>query len=122
MVTSTNNRLAQVGIHLVAIVGLISKNFCTAYLGQVFSLDGNSSDYPPLSSLPSGGPPFHPNCSKSTRAFVVELASEKQLTAADGIADEASFRNVSATQAQRNFKDLQAHAQIAGSYQTTGTL
>lgn len=31
--------------------------------------------YPALAGLPGGGPPFHPNCSKGTAAYVPELVS-----------------------------------------------
>jgi hypothetical protein len=118
-VVARHERLAEEGIDLVSIVGLVSKNFCTAYLGQVFSLGGKSDKYPALSELPSGGPPFHPNCSKSTRPFVADLASEKQLDLADGIADADKFLGVDGTTAQRRFQDLQVYGQVKSRYATT---
>ena len=118
VVTATNDRLAELGQDLVTIVGRVSNNFCTAYLGNVFSLSGRSTDYPPLESLPSGGPPFHPNCSKSTALYVEDLASESQQQIADDGVDPALL-NVSPTQAQRSFKDLQVRSQKQASYVTT---
>jgi hypothetical protein len=120
-VDARHERLSELGLDLVAIVGRISKNFCTAFLGQVFSLSGNSDKYPAYSSLPGGGPPFHPNCSKSTRPFVEELASDKQLDQADGLDDADKLLGMDATQAQRAFKDLQIHAQQKDRYATTAS-
>jgi hypothetical protein len=90
-VEARHGRLRELGLDLVAIVGRISQHFCTAYLGQVYSLSGRSTQYPAYSSLPGGGPPFHPNCSKSTRPFVEELASDQQLDAAAGDDDQAKM-------------------------------
>lgn len=118
-VYARHERLQGLGLDLVAIVGLVSKNFCTAYLGQVFSLSGTSPKYPPLKSLPSGGPPFHPNCSKSTRPFVEELASERQLDLAEGDDDQAKMLNVDPATAQRRFKDLQLQQQVRERYAST---
>ncbi len=78
-VAARHERLGLSGISLVQITGRNSTNFCTAFLGLVCSLSGEQTvegvTYPALSSLPSGGPPFHPNCSKGTAAFVPELVS-----------------------------------------------
>lgn len=76
---ATAGRLEESGIDLVRIIGSNSANFCTAFVGKVFSLSGNHPEYPPLASLPGGGPPFHPRCSKTIVAFVEELASDEQL-------------------------------------------
>lgn len=72
-VKSSHLRLQQEDIDLVQIIGNQTIYFCSEYLGQVYSLSGSSKVYPALSSLPGGGPPFHPNCSKSTIAFIEEL-------------------------------------------------
>lgn len=75
-----HQRLGQSGINLVQITGRLSENFCTAYVGLVCSLGApvtrDGVTYPALRSLPSGGPPFHPNCSKSTAAYIPELVSD----------------------------------------------
>jgi hypothetical protein len=113
-------RQQQLGLDLVAVIGRVSKNFCTAYLRQVFSISGKSDKYPAYSSLPGGGAPFHPFCSKSTRPFVEDLASEKQLQNAEGDEDSDSFLNIDATTAQRRFKDLQVYGRVKERYAKTG--
>lgn len=37
-------------------------DYCDHYRGRVFSVSGQSQDFPPLSVCPNGGPPFHPWC------------------------------------------------------------
>jgi hypothetical protein len=118
-VAARHERLAELDIDLVAIVGLISQNFCTAFLGEVFSLSGKSDKYPAYAELPGGGPPFHPNCSKSTRPFVEELASGKQLDQAEGLDDADKLLGMKPSEAQRSYKDLQIFAQQKDRYATT---
>jgi len=118
-VKARHNRLEELDLDLVAIVGKVSNHFCTAFLGQVFSLSGKSRQYPAYSDLPGGGPPFHPNCSKSTRPFVPELASKQQIDAADGVEDAESLLGTTPAEAQRSFKDLQLRSQVEGVYATT---
>jgi hypothetical protein len=118
-VAARHERLQQEGIDLVSIVGKISVNFCTAYLGMVFSISGKSDKYPSLEDLPSGGPPFHPNCSKSTRPFVEDLATDEELDEADGVDDADKLLDVDAATAQRRFKDLQLYSRVKDSYATT---
>jgi hypothetical protein len=107
-----HERLEELGLDLVAIVGKESDNFCTAFLDQVFSLSGRSEKYPPLSSIPGGGPPFHPNCSKSTRPFVEELATEKQLERGEGIPDARKLLGMDTSRAQKAYKELQIRQQL----------
>jgi hypothetical protein len=119
-----HERLESNGVDLVSIVGRVSTNFCTAFLGQVFSLSGKSDKYPALSSLPGGAgpyppPPFHPHCSKSTRPFVDYLANDKQLRDAVILADAKKLLGMDTSKAQRAFKDLQLHQQIQKRYATT---
>lgn len=112
-----HSRLAALGIDVVVIIGRVSNTFCTAYLGKAFSLSGNHPKYPALSSLPNGkGPPFHPRCSKSTRPFVEELATEKQLDDAAPDADVAKVITRDPAVAQRVFKDLQVRAKVEDRY------
>lgn len=118
-VTARHERLEELDIDLVAIVGRISTNFCTAFLGQVFSLSGNSTKYPAYSSLPGGGPPFHPNCSKSDRPFIEELASDAQIEQAEILSSSEKLLGMDTSEAQRSFKDLQIHAEIKERYATT---
>lgn len=103
-VTARHERLGELGLDLVAIVGRVSDSFCTAFLGQVFSLSGKHPSYPPYASLPGGGPPFHPNCSKSTRPFVEALASGEQKRDARLLEDSRALLGRSATEAQRSYK------------------
>lgn len=78
-VAARHERLGASGISLVQITGRTSVNFCTAFIGLVVSLTGEQvSDgvrYPALASLPGGGPPFHPNCTKGTAAYIPDLVS-----------------------------------------------
>jgi hypothetical protein len=117
METARHRRLADSGIDLVRIIGAVSVNFCTAYLGAVFSLKGDHPKYPPLSSLPGGkGPPFHPNCSKSTRPFIEDLATTTQLEEAAGVQDLEKMTGITPSQAQKRFKDLQIFQQVQATY------
>ena len=49
------------------------------YEGRVFSVSGGSDTYPPLATLPNGGPPFHPNCRHNLAPFVEPLASKTEI-------------------------------------------
>lgn len=121
-VVGRHNRLSRLGIDLVSIVGALSGNFCTAYMGKAYSLSGNDPKYPPLASLPSGGPPFHPQCSKSTRPFIPDLATDEQLANAEGLPDADHLANVDATTAQRRYKDLQLEQQVRAAYGSSPSL
>lgn len=83
-VEARHERLGASGISLVQITGRVSENFCTAFIGLVVGLTGeqviDGKRYPALASLPGGGPPFHPNCSKGTAAFIPDLVSEGRVT------------------------------------------
>jgi hypothetical protein len=118
-VTARHDRLSELGLDLVMIIGRLSTNFCSAFLNQVFSLSGTSDKYPSYASLPGGGPPFHPNCSKSTRPFVEELASEKQLATAEILPDAEKLLGMDQAQAQRSYQDLQIKQQVATRHATT---
>ncbi len=74
-VAGRHQRLDRNGIHTVQITGRVSRNFCTRFIGLVVSIRGGSDEYPAIASLPQGGPPFHPNCSKGTVAFVPGVSS-----------------------------------------------
>jgi hypothetical protein len=118
--------LRELGIDLVRIVGKISNNFCSAFLNQVFSLSGQSSKYPALSSLPGNGygacPPFHPNCSKSTAPYIDDLASPEEADAATGIDDAQKLIGLTPSEAQRTYKDLQLRQQVTAVMESvTGT-
>jgi hypothetical protein len=78
-VEARHRRLTSRGVNLVQITGRNSSNFCTAFLGLVCSIGPAPEiaglDIIELSTLPGGGPPFHPNCSKGTSPYIHELAS-----------------------------------------------
>lgn len=80
-VAARHARLDASGIDLVQIVGSQSDNWCTEFVGLVCGLHGEVARdgvvYPALSSLPEGGPPFHPNCTKSTVAYIAYVASSE---------------------------------------------
>lgn len=118
-VAARHERLAELDIDLVAIVGRVSKTFCTAFLGRVFSLSGKSKKYPAYDELPSGGAPFHPNCSKSTRPFIEELAEPDQLEQAAMPRDEKKMMGMDAGKAQRAYQDLQLYQQVKKRYADT---
>lgn len=79
-IAARHERLGASGISLVQISGRVSENFCTAFIGLVCSLSGaqviDGVRYPSIGDLPGGGPPFHPNCTKGTAAYVPDLVSD----------------------------------------------
>jgi hypothetical protein len=118
-VKARHARLAGEGIDLVFITGRISKNFCTAYLDKVFSISGRSKKYPSLSSLPNNGPPFHPNCSKSTQPYIEDLADDAAQEAAAPDDATNKFLNTDDTTAlQKEFRN--SNQQSAASDRTAG--
>lgn len=113
-------RYVQMNVKLVMITGRISKNFCTGYLGHVFSIAGDDPTYPPLSSLPSGGPPFHPRCSKGYAPFSVRLATPTQLKGSVPTAHlHALLQTKDTSELQRIFVRLGGQATAKGRYATT---
>lgn len=116
-VAAQHLELSDRGYDLVKIVGRVTKSFCTAYLGHVYSISGTHPNYPPLSSLPGANqgypvPPFHPNCSKSTTPFVEHLATETKLQLAGG--HEAAMHGIDTQEAQRRFRALGMFARTQG--------
>ncbi|MCP4898819.1 MAG: hypothetical protein GY906_17755, partial [bacterium] len=71
----TVNRVLEAGHDLIMITAHGAKDGCGFYEGKVFSITGESEKYPPMSSLPNGGTPFHPNCKHGTAPYVEDLAS-----------------------------------------------
>jgi hypothetical protein len=112
-VYARHERLRELDLELVSIIGRISDTFCTAFLGQVFYIgDGKHDRYPSYDELPGGGPPFHPNCSKGTRPYVEELASSKQAQLGRGIEDAQAMLGMEPAEAQRAFKGSQIRTQV----------
>jgi hypothetical protein len=89
----TLERLAEKRMFYVKIIGSDSENFCTAFNEKVY-YTGPGEDpkfgYPHIRVLPRGGPPFHPNCTKTYVAFVPGLASPDEI--AKSKPDEKSRR------------------------------
>lgn len=69
------NRARQAGLDLVRVTPNPSTtgDWCDAYRGRVFSISGAHPSYPPLASIPNGGPPFHPWCKHGLGIFVPEF-------------------------------------------------
>ncbi|MBC8107733.1 MAG: hypothetical protein H7Z14_14165 [Anaerolineae bacterium] len=98
---ATAERLSERGIDLVKIIGSNSVNFCTHFVGKVYSISGKSTEYPALSSLPGGGPPFHPRCSKTIVAFILLLATPKQIDDSKQTAATRELSGKTAAEAQK---------------------
>lgn len=107
-VKARHERLQELGLDLVSIVGRQSNYFCSEFLGQVYSLSGNHPRYPSIEELPGGGPPFHPNCSKSTRPFVEALANKDQLDRAEPTEEAAELFGLNAAEAQKVVRERAA--------------
>lgn len=45
-------------------------DFCKEFEDKIYSISGNSKEYPALRSIPNGGPPFHPFCRHVYRIYV----------------------------------------------------
>lgn len=76
IIRGRHERLERLDIGLVQIIGSRTVNFCTRFLDLVCALTSGASEggrYPLLSSLPQGGPPFHPRCRKDTRPYIPAL-------------------------------------------------
>lgn len=83
-VTARHDRLTRRSVtDLVQITGRVSVNFCTRFIGLVVALTPEAASrtgHPTLASLPGGGPPFHPNCSKGTVAYIEGIVSDERET------------------------------------------
>jgi hypothetical protein len=78
-VVARHRQLRRDGVDHVVIIGNRTKYPCTGYLGKIYYI-GTGADpagYPNLAGL--DGPPFHPNCSKTTAPIVLDLATKEQL-------------------------------------------
>ncbi len=76
------DRLARKDIDLVKVIGRKSCDFCTAFVGVVFSISGQDRRFPPLATMLCGHTPFHVACTKSLVAFIPELADAEDIAAA----------------------------------------
>ncbi len=111
-VIARHERLDSVGIRHVVIIGNRTQWPCTAYLGKIYCLGKSDGKYPSIASI--DGPPFHPNCSKSTAPIVVDLATKQQL--AEGRPDQSSRAmarvGVNSPAARRLMQGDQVQAQV----------
>ena len=73
-------RAQEAQTDLVQVDAVKSKtgDWCDAYRGRVYSISGGDPNYPPLSALPGGGPPFHPWCRHSVSPFIPEFFTPAQ--------------------------------------------
>lgn len=84
----TENRMAQNGLDLVLISSHHADDWCRFYENRVFSISGQSSEYPPLSEVPNGGCPMHPRCRHSETPFIEKFESEELVEYGKGINDK----------------------------------
>lgn len=78
---ATVERAQEAGHDLVRVSANKSKggDWCDAYRGRVFSVSGSDPRFPPLASLPNGGPPFHPWCRHSLSVFIEAFSSPEEM-------------------------------------------
>jgi hypothetical protein len=75
----TEDRLTANGLDLVQIVGpTLVVDWCGEYRGKVFSISGESDEFPPLASTPNGGTPFHPRCKDNEAPVVAKFHSQEE--------------------------------------------
>lgn len=77
-------RLQQNGVNHVKISKhpQLVKDECTPFAGNVFYVGREAKDpaeFPKLSSLPNGGPPFHPNCKHVLQPWPIAFHSNKAI-------------------------------------------
>ena len=56
----------------------VVNDFCDAYRGRIYSLNGYAKSAPLLWSLPNGGPPFHKGCRHSIQVYAGRLDNDRQ--------------------------------------------
>lgn len=61
-------------------------NLCAPLQGMVFSISGSSKIYPALADV--GAPPWHPNCIDVIAPFVIDLASDEEISRANAATAE----------------------------------
>lgn len=104
---ATLERLQAKQMFYVRIIGSHSANFCTAFVDKVF-YTGPGEDplghFPHVRTLPRGGPPFHPRCTKRYVAFIPSLATADEIEKAKLTDDEKSLLNTDSSTAQKRFE------------------
>lgn len=46
---------------------------CGLYENKIYSISGKSKEYPPISDMPNGGPPFHPHCRHVLKPYIAKF-------------------------------------------------
>jgi Phage minor capsid protein 2. len=90
--TGTENRLTDNGLDLIIIDAHGATDWCRFYESKVFSISGQSGEYPPLSSAPNHGCPFHPLCKHREAPFVPKFETKEVIKYGQELDDE--FRNL----------------------------
>lgn len=65
-------KLSKLGLTEVKNSDSIPESSCDQYVGKIYSVDDSHPEYPLLSTLPNGGPPFHPYCKKRLGIYLGE--------------------------------------------------
>jgi len=85
--TARRYKMLQFGQEVIMINNLkpLHDDACAIYIGKAYALTKRAAEsygIPHVSSLPSSGAPFHPNCRHSEKMFNVNRQTEAQLAAA----------------------------------------
>ena len=109
--TAEIERLVARQAYYVKIIGSNSVHFCTAYVGKVYYI-GPGEDplghFPRIDTLPRGGAPFHPNCSKRYVPFNPATATPAQVDAAKPTPETKRLAGIDEAEAQQRFAVQQA--------------
>lgn len=81
----TENRLRANGLDLVIITSHHAEDWCRFYENRVFSISGESPDYPPLEQVPNHGCPMHPRCRHSEAPFIEKFEGNEVVSFGKGI-------------------------------------
>ena len=104
--TAEVERLVARQAYYVKIIGSNSIHFCTAYVGKVYYI-GPGEDplgYPRIDTLPRGGAPFHPNCSKRYVPFNPATATPAQIESAKPSDETRRLAGIDEAEAQQRFE------------------
>jgi hypothetical protein len=93
----TENRLVANKLDLVIITAHGAEDWCRFYENRVFSISGQSSEYPSLKSAPNGGCPFHPLCKHNEAPFIAKFEKAEVVQYGKELGDEFRGLNVEGT-------------------------
>lgn len=63
-------------------------DYCDAYRGKIFSISGKDTRFIPLSSLPNGGPPFHPWCHHTMKPVLKSAFTKAELKNSSSVSSD----------------------------------